>query len=61
MEEAAEEASEPAQTGDKSVEEIAQEIIRGLWGDGIDRIEALEAAGYDPAAVQARVNELMAG
>lgn len=61
VEEAAEEASEPAQTGDKSVEEIAQEIIRGLWGDGIDRIEALEAAGYDPAAVQARVNELMAG
>ncbi|MBQ7564672.1 MAG: hypothetical protein IJT16_11870 [Lachnospiraceae bacterium] len=53
--------SETSESVDKSVDEIAQEIIRGLWGDGIDRIEALEEAGYDPAAVQARVNELMAG
>ncbi|CZT57095.1 N-acetylmuramoyl-L-alanine amidase CwlA precursor [Eubacteriaceae bacterium CHKCI005] len=45
----------------KSVDEIAKEVIAGKWGNGSDRKERLVAAGYDYAAVQARVNELMGG
>lgn len=43
----------------KSVDEVAREVIRGNWGNGRDRREALEKAGYDYNKVQARVNELM--
>lgn len=43
----------------KSVDEIAREVIRGDWGNGIDREKRLKAAGYDYAAVQKRVNELL--
>ena len=42
----------------KSIDEIAREVIRGDWGNGADRRNRLIAAGYDYAAVQARVNEL---
>ncbi len=57
--EEAETSKEAEASGDKSVEEIAEEVVKGLWGNGVDRVEALEEAGYDPAAVQAVVNELM--
>ncbi len=53
--------SEGAADGSKSVEEVAGEVVRGLWGNGTDRIEALEAAGYDSDAVQQEVNRLMSG
>lgn len=43
----------------KSIDEIAREVIRGDWGNGRDRREALENAGYDYNEVQARVNILM--
>lgn len=43
----------------KSVDEIAREVIRGLWGNGSARKQRLQAAGYDYAAVQARVNQLL--
>ena len=42
----------------KSVEELAQEVIEGKWGNGVDRKAKLTAAGYDYAAVQAKVNEI---
>lgn len=45
--------------GGKSVTEVAQEVIRGLWGNGDERRARLEAAGYDCAAVQEKVNELL--
>lgn len=44
----------------KSVDEIAKEVIDGKWGNGDERINALKNAGYDPDAVQKKVNELMA-
>ena len=44
----------------KSFDEIAQEVIDGKWGTGVARQSALTAAGYDYAAVQKRVNELLA-
>ena len=43
----------------KSVDEVAREVIRGEWGNGSDRRQRLEAAGYDYDAVQDCVNELM--
>ena len=43
----------------KSIDEIAREVIRGDWGNGADRKNLLISAGYDYAAVQAKVNELL--
>ena len=43
----------------KSIDELAREVIRGDWGNGNDRKNRLTAAGYDYAAVQARVNQLL--
>lgn len=43
----------------KTVDELAQEVIKGLWGNGEARKAKLTAAGYDAKAVQDRVNELM--
>jgi len=48
----------PPSTG-KTVEQLAREVIRGEWGVGQDRINRLTAAGYDAAAVQRRVNEML--
>ncbi len=43
----------------KSVDSVAREVIDGIWGNGTDRVERIEKAGYDPVQVQRRVNELM--
>ena len=43
----------------KSVDEIAQEVINGAWGNGEDRRQALSNAGYDYDTVQSRVNEML--
>lgn len=40
----------------KSVDEIAAEVIAGKWGNGTDRKNRLQAAGYDYNAVQACVD-----
>lgn len=50
-------ATKPAKK--KSVDEIAKEVIAGKWGTGNDRIKKLTKAGYDPKAVQAKVNNLL--
>ena len=49
----------PSEPGRKTVDELAREVIRGLWGNGTNRKNRLTAAGYDYYAVQARVNELL--
>ena len=46
-------------TAKKSVDELDREVIQGLWGNGQDRKNRLQAAGYDYNAVQKRVNELL--
>jgi hypothetical protein len=51
----------PPSGGNVSVETVAHEVIAGKWGNGPDRIARLKAAGYDPAAVQAAVNAILAG
>lgn len=43
----------------KSLEEVAQEVIDGKWGNGVDRRQRLRAAGYNASMVQAKVNELL--
>ena len=43
----------------KSIDEIAREVILGEWGNGSERKERLNKAGYDYSAVQKRVNELL--
>ena len=43
----------------KSIDELANEVIDGKWGDGQDRKKRLEEAGYDYNAVQNRVNEIL--
>lgn len=40
----------------KDINTIAQEVIKGAWGNGDDRRRRLEAAGYNYAAVQNAVN-----
>ena len=43
----------------ETVDALAYEVIRGDWGNGEERKERLEAAGYDYDRVQQRVNELL--
>ncbi len=45
----------------KSIETLATEVIRGDWGNGAERKERLESAGYSYSEVQARVNEMLGG
>lgn len=47
------------QTLQKTVDELAREVIAGKWGNGIDRKNRLTAAGHDYSAVQKRVNEML--
>ncbi len=42
----------------KTIEQIAQEVLAGKWGNGDARKQKLKAAGYDYNAVQSKVNEL---
>lgn len=53
--------TEPAKPVLKSNAEIAQEVMAGKWGNGDARKKALEAAGYNYAAVQAEVQKLVGG
>lgn len=43
----------------KSIDQIAREVIDGHWGNGPTRKKRLEAAGYNYAEVQRRVNQLL--
>lgn len=46
-------------TSKKSIEELAKEVIQGKWENGEARKNALKAAGYDAAAVQQKVDEML--
>lgn len=43
----------------KSVDELAREVLNGEWGNGYERKNRLQNAGYDYSAVQKKVNELL--
>lgn len=49
----------PTPSANKSIDELAKEVIRGVWGNGDDRKNRLISAGYDYNAVQNKVNELL--
>ena len=51
---------QPSKTN-KSVAQVAKEVIQGLWGNGDDRKNRLESAGYSFDAVQAEVNRILSG
>lgn len=44
----------------KALSKIADEVIGGKWGNGKERVIALERAGYDAKEVQRLVNEKLA-
>ena len=46
-------------SGRKSNEEVAKEVIRGLWGSGNDRRQRLTSAGYDYYEIQRIVTQMM--
>ena len=46
-------------TPEKTVDELAKEVLEGKWGNGSDRKNRLTEAGYDYSAVQAKVNEML--
>lgn len=39
--------------------DVAKDVIRGKYGNGLKRIERLESAGYDSAKIQNIVNVLI--
>lgn len=45
----------------KGVDEVAHEVILGLWGNGLERKTKLKKAGYDPTTIQKRVNQMLKG
>lgn len=47
------------QPAKKTVDQLAQEVIRGDWGNGYERKSRLKKAGYDYDAVQKRVDEIL--
>lgn len=46
----------PKYASEKSVDDLAQEVIMGLWGNGEERKQRLIAAGYDYKKIQKKVN-----
>lgn len=43
----------------KPIDTVAREVINGVWGNGNDRKQRLERAGYNYNQVQSRVNQLL--
>lgn len=46
-------------SGVKPVDEVAREVVQGIWGNGDERRVRLASAGYDVNEVQAYVNKLL--
>lgn len=43
----------------KSDDEIVEEILKGLWGNGEERKQKIQDAGYDYYSIQQKVNEIV--
>jgi len=48
-----------AEVQQASIEDVARQVMAGQFGNGPARVQALQAAGHNPQAVQAKVNELV--
>lgn len=51
-------ANKPKKPSKASNHQIAQEVLKGKWGNGKDRINRLRSAGYNPSAIQLIVNNI---
>ena len=51
---------EPNSSNLKSISEIVQEVINGIWGNGEDRKNRLISAGYNYNEIQEKVNSILA-
>lgn len=51
--------TQPNTTTKKSISTIALEVLDGVWGNGDARKAKIEAAGYNYAEVQAKVNQYL--
>lgn len=49
----------PTPASKKSTSQVAREVINGKWGNGSDRKNRLEKAGYNYSLVQQEVNRLV--
>lgn len=47
------------ETEKKTVQQLAEEVLSGRWGNGTERKERLTEAGYDYYAVQDEVNRIL--
>ena len=47
------------QTAKKSIDEVAKDVINGLYGNGEIRKKKLETEGYDYETIRARVNQII--
>ncbi len=56
-----EETEEPAETPPVDLTEVANRVIRGEFGNGVTRTILLKQQGYDPDAVQKKVNQILLG
>ena len=51
----------PTPTPKKSTSQVAREVVNGRWGNGSDRRNRLEKAGYNYNEIQRQVNNLING
>lgn len=49
------------EVGSNDLTQVAKDVIAGKYGNGTQRKQKLELAGYDYNAVQAKVNEILKG
>ena len=45
----------------EQLEELALQVIRGNWGNGLTRVKKLQNEGYNHSIIQQRVNEIIWG
>ena len=50
----------PAASSKTVNDQVVADVLRGVYGSGNDRVARLQAAGYNPAEVQAAVNARVA-
>lgn len=53
--------NKPATPKKKTNEQIAKEVIKGIWGNGVTRKKRLTEAGYNYTAIQKLVNKMLKG
>ena len=50
---------QPSPTAKKTIAQLADEVLKGKWGSGAERVKRLKEAGYDYDLVQKEVNAML--